>query len=345
MPAPQRIVVFLPNWVGDAVMATPALRSLRQTFPEASLVYLGRSAPLQTVADLPHADGALLDAGRSLTGLLQTARCLRAFSPDLAILLPNSFRSALTARLGRARRRLGYGRNGRSWLLTDQLNPPRNPDGAFKPVSARDYYLALVEALGCRSDSVELELTSAPGLAEPLLSQVGYDPARPLVILNPGGANNLSKKWLPERFAAVGDALAERCGAQIVVNAAPAERPDARAVLAALNTPPLLDFAERPNSLPLAKSLIARASLVVTNDTGARHLAAGLDTPVITVFISTDPEWARIDCPHERIVTVNDPFRPVAPGSDAHRAYRDGVTVEAVLAAAADLLAHEVPQP
>jgi heptosyltransferase II len=339
MPATQRIVVFLPNWIGDAVMATPALRTLRNHFSDARITLLGRPGPLQTLADAGFAEDTLDIGGRSTRAVLRIARALRRIRCDLAVLLPNSFRSALTAWLGRAERRAGYARDGRSWLLNDTLDPPRDPDGNLTPIPARDYYLALVEHLGCEPDSTRLDLAAEPAPAQTLLAEVGGDADRPLVVLNPGGANNLSKKWLPERFAAVGDALANRHAAQIVLHAAPAERDDARAVAQAMRTEPLLNFAARESSIPLAKSLIARADLVVTNDTGARHIAAGLGTAVVTVFISTDPEWSRIDYPRERIVTVNQPFQPVRPGSDEHRRAVEGVTIQAVLDAAEDLLA------
>lgn len=335
----RNILVTLPNWVGDAVMATPALRTLRETFRDARITLMGRGPILQVLGDDPRLGDATLQAPKGgLLQLLRTARQIRGGDYDLAVLLPNSFRSALQVYLGGVSQRVGYARDGRGWMLTDRLQPPRDPAGKLRAYPARDYYNDLAAHLGAPPTRNELSLAVNPDEAQAVLAEAGYDPARPLVMVNPGGANNLSKLWLAERFAAVADELTARRDAQIILNAAPGEREMLAPVSEALQTPPLLDFTKRDNTLGHLKALLARCDLLVTTDTGARHVGAAVGASVVTIFISTDPEWARIDCPRERIVTVNQPFREVAAGSHDHLQMVRGVTVEMVLEAAEALL-------
>lgn len=306
---PRRVVVLLPNWVGDAVMFTPTLRAIRARFAEAELALFGRPAPVATLTPNPWAGRVIVAGG----GLLSAGRRLRREKFDLAVLGPNSFRSALTARLARAKRRLGYDRDGRGWLLTDRLAPAREPDGGFAATSALDYYLKLAEHLGCDVADRRMELSVAEAdaaAAEELLAAAGADRSRPIVLLNPGAAYGASKLYPAGRFAAVADGLVEARGAQIVINAAPDERDIARAVAAAMERPALINLGEHENTLGLLKALAARADLMISNDTGPRHFAAAFGVPVVTVFGPTDPRWSDTGYERERIVRVDVPCGP-----------------------------------
>jgi len=340
----DHILVFLPNWVGDAVMATPALRALRRTYAEAELVLLGKGAVLQAVADDEICDGVIEAPSRGLRGFLGMVRRLRRRRFDLAVLLPNSFRAAAMAWAGGAARRVGYARDGRGWMLTDKVKPPRDERGKFRVYPAVQYYIDLVESLGIAVEDRRMRLSCDDLPAEAQLAEAGYDPARPMVMLNPGGAFGPSKMWQAERYAAVADALAERYDAQIIVNAAPPERDAVAAVGRAMKHTPLIDFAKRDNTIALLKSLVRRCDLLITNDTGARHIAAALGTAVVTVFGSTDPNWTTIDYDRERIVRVDVPCGPcqqkvcnLPPGPEHHQCMT-GVTTEMVLAAAGQLI-------
>jgi heptosyltransferase II len=357
------IAVFLPNWVGDVVMATPALRALRKHYRDARIVYVGRPASLATVAGTPHADATIPDLSnrppiwRNFRDLVRQLRGLRA---DLAVLLPNSFRSAAVARLGGAGRVAGYARDGRGWLLTDKLAPPRDADGRFTPVSAVDYYADLAAALGARPRSRRMSLPVRPedtAAADAMLAAAGVAGDGPLVMLNPGASFGTSKMWSAGRYAALADMLIERRGARIIVNAAPSERHIAAWVGQAMRHAPAISFADRDNTLGMLKALLRRCDLLVTNDTGARHLAAAMRIGVVTLFGSTDPAWARIDYPRERLVRVPVPCSPcqqklcAQPAGPAYHQCMEQITPEMVFAAAAELLdahrpavaAHEGP--
>src|SRR5262249_6282330 len=121
----MNIAVFLPNWVGDAVMATPAVRALRRHFPAARLVGVLRPYVAGVLEGAPWLDAQILldTRGPWSRRWPAAALALRRHRPDLAILFPNSFRSAIVARLGGCKRRVGYARSARGWLLTDRLAP------------------------------------------------------------------------------------------------------------------------------------------------------------------------------------------------------------------------------
>lgn len=346
----SNIVVFLPNWVGDVVMATPVLRALREQ-TDARIRWVGRRIALDVLAGAPWADEQIVDAsreGRRLPGAWQVAGQLRAQRADLAVLLPNSFRVAAIARLAGVRRRLGYRRDGRGWLLTDRLDPPRREDGSWQPVPAIEYYARLVESIGIElaDRRMALHVVADDGReADRRLAEAGHDPARPTVMLNPGASFGPSKLWPAGRYAAVADELMRQADAQILINAAPAERNVARQVASAMAEGPMLNLAEGDNSLGLVKALLGRCDLLITNDTGARHIAAAMGCGVVTVFGSTDPRWAQIDYALERIVRVDVPCSPCQqkvcplPAGPEHHRCMELIQPERVLAPALELLA------
>jgi len=351
MSVPEKVVIFLPNWVGDVVMATPALRAIRAQMASAEITLFGGATAVGVLDGLGWADRTLLDESRRRPGawhFLRTARRLRRERFDLAVLMPNSLRTAALARLGGCRRRVGYDRDGRGWLLSEKLQPPRDEAGQFRPVPMIDYYLALAERLGATGASRQMQLgvTAADEAeADAIFAEAGIDRGRPVVMLNPGAAFGPSKMWPAERYAAVADALIERRGGQVIVNAAPNEKAIAARVVEAMRNTPAVSFGERDNTIGLLKALMRRCDLLITNDTGARHFAAALGAGVVTLFGSTDPVWAQIDYPRERIVRVDVPCSPCQqkvcpmPAGPEHHQCMTAITPEMVLAAAEELLA------
>jgi len=346
----RRIVIFLPNWLGDAVMATPALEAVRRHFRQAHIACLGRPAAVEVLRPADWIDEWIVDesagSGR-VEGFLGLVRRLSQKRRDLAILLPNSFRSALLARLGGCRRIAGYDRDARGWMLTDKLRPLRDGHGRFAPVAAIDYYLALIERLGIDAPSRTMSLPvsqAAERQAERILREASYDPRRELVMLNPGASYGVSKMWDAQRYAAVADTLIERRGVQIIVNAAPGERQVASRVVEAMKNPPLIDFAGRDNTVSLLKSLLRRCDLLITNDTGARHVAAAFGIAVVSIFGSTDPRWTEIYYSRERIVRADVPCSPCQrklcplPAGPTYHQCMTAVAPQMVLEAAQELL-------
>src|SRR5262245_43058332 len=160
----MNILIICPNWVGDAVMATPTFRALRRGFSKARIVGLLRPLITELLQDLQYFDEVVRWRPRSEES---ARRAWPGISPrrrqrfDLAVLLTNSCHSAVVAWLAGARRRVGYARDGRSWLLTDRLKPLR-AGRHYLPSPMIDYYLSLAEHLGCPRQTTRMELRTVP---------------------------------------------------------------------------------------------------------------------------------------------------------------------------------------
>ena len=314
---PRRILLVMPTWVGDVVMATPFVRGLFQRFPEAEITLLMNRHLYPLLEGSPWVARCQFWAPRQKTPEAKAQQrallsALRAEHFDLAVMLPNSLRSAwLCFRTG-ATRRLGFKRDGRSLLLTDGLAVPNRVKGGYEPMPLCDYYAELGAALGMPhpGDGLTLFLTDeADAAVEQRLAQECVRPEQPLVVLCPGANFGASKCWDPQRFAAVADHLVRRFGAAIVISPGPGEEPLAEAIRdgmdqqSVLLTNPCLTLGE-------LKSLIADADLLLGNDTGPRHFGRAFDTPRVTVFGPTEQRWTETSHGHETIVRVDVPCGP-----------------------------------
>lgn len=393
-PRPARVLVALPSWVGDTTMATPALRALRQRLPRAVVVALGRPGMDELLAgEWPHPPGELLDDvmiadSRSLLGPAKAAARIRPQRADACLLLPNSFSAAMTARLAGIPVRVGYDRDGRGLLLTHGLEAPRRSPPAWasagwEPISAVEYYLRAAHKLCDVLDqsgfiaagaptapsrplmhgtSLELALTPAQDHgAASILRAGGLDDGEPFALVNPGG-NNPAKRWPVERFAAVVHHLITAHRLRVVLNGSPAEAALVALIrdALALNHP---DDATRVACLPelgitlgSLKGVVKRARLLITNDTGPRHLAAAFGTPAVSLFGPTDPRWTSLpdadptpatprhgpEGPRARErVIVADPTLPPSEVADEHpeRCRMDRIATATVVEAVDQMLA------
>jgi heptosyltransferase-2 len=294
--ATATVAVFLPNWVGDAVMATPALRALREHFPQARLVGVLKPYVAGILEGSPWLDAHILLDSRGPWSQRWPAAALRLRRerPDLAVLFPNSFRSALVAWLGGCRRRVGYARYGRSPLLTDRLRPVISAAGRLLPSPVIDAYNRLVERAGCPSPSYRMELFTTPRdeeAAAAVWRQAGFIDPDEVICLNPGAAFGAAKHWPAEHFAGLARDLADRRGSKVLVLCGPGERDLARAIGTLAGRPAVHTLADHPLSLGLTKACVRRADLLITTDSGPRHFAAAFDRPVVTLFGPTHIAW------------------------------------------------------
>jgi heptosyltransferase II len=300
----MKIVVFCPNLIGDTVMATPTLRALRRAYPGASMlgVIKPHVAPTLDGTDwldemIPFDPNARDRRHRSAAVWAR----LRAERADLAVLLPNSFRSALLAWSAGIPRRIGYARGGRSLLLTDRLTVRRDADGKRLPVPAVEYYLAIVRRLGLRIDSVRPELATTArdeSAADLAWRQLGLTDDRPVVCLNTGGAFGPAKSWPNAYFSTLARRLVEEAGACVLVVCGPSEREPARAIAAGARHPDVVSLAGLDLSIGLTKASVRRSALMITTDSGPRHFAAAFGVPVISLFGPTHIAWTRTNHPH-----------------------------------------------
>jgi heptosyltransferase-2 len=306
-------LVVAPSWVGDAAMATPALRAIREAWPAAHITVLCRPGIDRLLAGLPSFDEMIVDRLGGLLGPLRARRRLAAVGAGVAVLFPNSFRTALATAIAGIPRRVGIARDGRRWLLTDPIPGPQRG----VPASTVNLYCDLVErglGIPVPDRTIRLALTDSDrDAAARILAEV----PRPFALLIPGG-NRADKRWPAERFAAVAGELVRRHGLAVAVSGSPAERPTINAVRAAASVP-IADLAARGLDLGALKGVVAAAGLVVTNDTGPRHLAAAFDVPAVALFGPTDPRWTLLPGARERLV-VAEPFLPDDRSADDHPA-------------------------
>jgi heptosyltransferase-2 len=288
------ILVRGTNWLGDAVMSLPALRAIRQRYPEARITVLARG----WVADLyrrePCADEVLLALGGERF--------------DAAILFPNSFRTALEARLAGIPRRIGYNRDRRGFLLTDRIAPPKPGE---TPPHERFYYLELLRRAG---------ILDALPPEEPILlygaenaRRAGLEMFRqmgmrgPVVGVSPGAQNSRAKQWLPERFVESALRVAAALGGGIAIFGSAAERALCREMAEAVRRAgvQVLSLAGE-TTLAQFIELAAACRVFLTNDAGAMHVASALGVPTVAIFGPTD-------------------FVATAPAGPASRIVRAGV--------------------
>ena len=331
----RRLLIVMPTWLGDCVMATPTLHALRELFPDAHIKAMVSRNNRPILDALPWID-SFVTVRKHRRGSLSLSRRLTLGRFDTAVLLPNSFRTAALVAMAGIPRRVGYDRDGRGFMLTDRLLPRKGTDG-FIPVPALDYYLGLTRYLGTRDADTTMRLFTRPdddAAADEMLRHNGFQPGgdQPLLLLNPG-AQKPVKRWPADRFADLADRCAQRWDARVAVTGAPSETDVLAAIVATAKTP-MINLAEAGMTLRLLKSVVQRATVMVTNDTGPRHVAAALNTPVVTLFGPTGPEWTRIGFADEREVVA-----PAVTGEDG-RATRSmqSITTDAVMGAVASLM-------
>jgi heptosyltransferase-2 len=271
------VLVVAPNWLGDAVMALPAIADVRRHFASARLVVAAR----RSVAELFH----LVPGVDSIVSADPTG--VRGAGASTAVLLPNSFASAWLVRRAEIPERWGYAADLRSRLLTRAIRRPR----ALLHQGA--YYQHLVRELGIETGPLEPALSipaDARQAARALLTERGWDDVSPLIVLAPGAAYGKAKQWIPSHVVRLVTGLA--CDRQVTC-ALVGSRGDAAttaAIRAAVREecrPRILDLAGT-TTLPVLAAILSLSRTCMSNDSGAMHLAAAAGVPVVAIFGSTN---------------------------------------------------------
>jgi heptosyltransferase-2 len=351
-------------------MATPAFRLLRDRLKGSFIGAMVRPGLDELLAGSDFFDEVHVASSQGLMGPKRAAAKVRGRAYDTALLLTNSFSTALVTRLAFIPRRIGYDRDGRGMLLTDRLQPVRTGRG-FAPVPMVEYYLRAAHAAlgedqtngtpakGSTPIHPGLELALTPGqdaAAERLLRTGGITGLRPIALINPGG-NNDAKRWPADRFAIVAAHLASR-GMDIAINGSPGERDlvaevarltrrqiESRSAVEAAGDAGASVIAELP-ALGIAigslKGIVRRSAVMLTNDTGPRHIAAAFKIPTVTLFGPTDHRWTTLPSDGTpRADLLADPTLPESEVADDHpdRCRIDRIQPDAVIQAAESLLA------
>lgn len=288
----MKIVVRGTNWVGDAVMQIPALRRLRAQFPDARITLATRSWARGIFEDADFIDEILTFEKED--SVFKQARLWREGNFDLAVLFTNSFESALVARLGKAKRRIGYATEARSFLLTEAISVPGWKNSRHEVF----YYLNLINRLENQSVT-ESELFDSPldnsltisdqrkEKARKFLAAAGIDLNKSVVAFCPGSTNSRAKRWQAESYAKLNDLLQRESNAQVVLIGAGDELEVSEKVFAAARIKPIVLTGK--TSLAEAAAILSACGLLVSNDTGPAHIAAALGTRVVVIFGPTNP--------------------------------------------------------
>jgi len=327
----MHILVILPRWVGDLVMSTPMLRAVRDHFgPTARITGVAKPMFAELLEGTPWLDRMVFydrhsrDPARRFRAV---ARQLRVDRADIAMIVPNSLSSAALAWAGGARRRVGFARHGRRWLLTDPLVAPRavsKKSGIaswfrVEPASPAGHAMDLAARIGVPRQPLTLELATTAAdesLADDVLARLFPAPASkpvgPLVVFNDNGAYGPSKAWGADRFAALARVAIDRLpGARVLVHCGPGDRDDARAIVRLVGDPAVQSLADEPK-LPfgLSKAVLRRANVLVTSDSGPRHIAAAFGTPTVVLLGPMDPRLSRSDQRHLLEMRLDLPCSP-----------------------------------
>lgn len=340
----MRLGIFLPNWIGDVVMATPALRALRRHVgPPAHVVGIMRPYVADVLAGTPWLDARVLYEKRSRRpefGWRAVLRQLQAERLDQVLLLTNSLRTAWMAWRSGAPERIGYGGNARRWLLTRRLRLPRQA-ASRRPLPTIDSYLYLASALGCVPEPPRMELATTPAdeqAADAVWRRLKLPPGDEIVVLNSGGAYGAAKDWPVEHFAELARRIVAERGLHVLVNCGPAERQTAREITTRVGDPRVVSLAD-VESLPigLTKACIRRSRLLVSTDSGPRFFGIAFGKPVVTLFGPTDPRATVAHYDHETCLALSLDCQPCMKRTcplGHHRCMRD-LAVDEVYAAVA----------
>jgi heptosyltransferase-2 len=295
-------------------MATPALRALRRAHPAAEIAVLGLPQNGALLRDIDSFDAFIPLRGRGFGAALESVRALRARRFDWAVILPDSHRTALEAFCAGIPRRAGYARDPlRRALITHALEPPRE-NGRRAPFSMIERYLRITRLLGCPDAGRTLDLMVDPEAerrAAQTLTASGVGPEQPILLVTPGASYGASKLWPTRHYASACEAIALRFG--LVPVLAPGPNADeitiAREIATRLKACRVV-LIGRPGSLEDLKALVARARLVLTNDTGPRHVAVALDRPVVVLMGPTDPRHTAHLLERQRVLREDVPCSP-----------------------------------
>jgi lipopolysaccharide heptosyltransferase II len=291
MSDPAAVLVVAPNWLGDAVMALPAIADVKRAFPSARLVVAARRSVAEVFRLASFVDElvALGWSGRwwQRSLLDRDAAQLRELGSELAILLPNSFASAWLVKRAQVAHRWGYASDLRARLLSRAV--PR-PAGSMHQGA---YYQHLTRELGIESGALEPVVTVPEAVrasARSFLVERGWNESAPLIVFAPGAAYGTAKRWIPRYVASVASMLVQKHNATCMLVGSRADSTTTRQILACLDAGAASQVIDvtGDTTIEMLAGLLGIAEACVSNDSGAMHFAAAVGTPVVALFGPTN---------------------------------------------------------
>jgi heptosyltransferase-2 len=285
----RKILIRSVNWIGDAVMTTPAISVIREHFPHAEITILANALVSQLFLQHPGIDNIITFDRQvkhhGVAGRLRLAAELRKHAFDLAVILPNSFGSALVPWLAGIPNRIGKCSDGRTFMLSGRYKVAKG----VAPCHEVEYYLNLMKHFGITGSCTRPHLYITPDeedRASATLSEYGIQPNVFVLGINPGASYGSAKRWYPDRFAQVARRLADEWSAKVVIFGGPGEAAIAADIESRLEGT-AVNVAGKTTMRELM-ALIKRCNFFITNDSGPMHIAAAFDVPLVAIFGSTD---------------------------------------------------------
>jgi heptosyltransferase-2 len=313
----KKICVFLPNWLGDAVMATPAIRCLHEQFSHnAVLTALGRPNILELFDGNPWFDQQIPFQIKNATPEQSQSRVIRQFRHeqfDIALLLTNSFRTALIAWFGKVTQRVGYAKWGRGLLLSSSVKTDS------QDIPLVDYYLNLVDAVTGKkasTDSVtryQLELHTTPEeekLGDEIWNNLGLRSPEKVLILNVGSANSIVKSWSYNYAAELSRLVVDQLDFDVLINCGPGETNIVREIVALSKRKRVFSMADQPLTIHAGKICLKRARLTVSTDSGPLHIASAFGKPTVVLLGPTSETYIANPYIDRNILTRHLPCAP-----------------------------------
>lgn len=296
----MKILVRGTNWIGDAVMSIPALRELRRIFPDAQITLHTRSWADGLFRDAEFIDELVtFDKHKwKFKDVYDNSQFLKEDGYDVALLLPNSFESALTTFLTRIPRRIGYNKDVRGLLLTDPIAVPEWKNRRHEVF----YYLNLVSEIEKRMLGRDTVSGAFPNISVEVsderkfegtkkLAEFGIDPLKKTVALGVGSTNSRAKRWPAERYAELNDLLQAMANVNVVLIGSKEEIDVSNSVFELCKTKPI-NLAGKTD-LAEAVATLSVVDLLISNDMGLAHVAPAVGTDTIVIFGPTNPETTR----------------------------------------------------
>jgi heptosyltransferase-2 len=329
------------NWIGDAIMTTPAIRAIRKKFPHAQITLLAKPWVAPVFQYSPHIDNIMqYDSNgyhAGLNGKIQLIKDIRNQNFDTAILLQNAIEAAILVFGAGIKRRVGFNTDARGVLLTHAVPISK----AIKSIHQTRYYVKMLESAGIPNAGLDLELfigTSDSLSAYRYLQKINASPDIRWIGMNPSATYGTAKQWFPKRFAQLADRIAKNYHASILIFGGPKDKQLGEQVCEMMQTP-AVNLAGQ-TTLGMAMALIQKCHAFVTNDSGLMHIACALQTPLIAIFGSTNPITTGPIGNMSHIIQVKAPCSPclLTDCPKKHHICMDAVSVDMVYQKLEELL-------
>jgi len=307
----RRIMIRSTNWIGDAIMTTPAIRAIRNNFPHAHITLLAKPWVVPVFQYSPHIDHIMqYDANgchSGIKGKIQLIKDIKKHHFDTAILLQNAIEAAILSFFAGINRRVGFNTDARGLLLTHAVPISKS----IKRIHQTRYYVQMLESAGIPNAGLDLELfigTADRISAYRFLQNINAAPGIRWIGMNPSATYGTAKQWFPKRFAQLADRIAKEYHAGILIFGGPGDKQLGDQVIEMMATP-AINLAGQ-TTLGMAMALIQQCHAFVTNDSGLMHIACALQTPLIAIFGSTNPITTGPIGKNAHIVQVKAPCSP-----------------------------------